>query len=1318
VQIALVTRTGAALDAYRRFFEAQGIDLLHLHSISELFQTLTVTITSGFVLDIQMALRRFPMNRSLAVLGMVLLISLTLLTPARPAYALRLDIVYAGGAVVDMALSDCGGKGRKCELTRNGTPVRTWTDQPDQTLYFSDTVANASVNHYVLKQFVWDDMEMQWYENLWDERTVNTADTGGALYNGADNPYGRTPVSWQGDIHISSLGVEVASGVLAIGAGSEVVMDGGLFSRSGSPGSGLIAQGVHFLKGGKIASAPALLLHHPAAPIRDCQFEGVHVTVENGGGPDISGNAFVDATLTLNGTTAATVAHNRGVGDSALYINLNGAGGSATHNTVEDNDFGNIHVRGAEDILRGNRAAGMILWGAGNLAEKNSSSRFILEGSDNRLAYNIIENLPRTTDLFNPFNGALRLSNSSRNEIIGNTIRGNGTDGILLTRDSNDNVITGNVIERNQGAGITIGGGQQATVNAAYGAGNLIGRNLVMANQKQGILLMNAPANRVEENVIEGNGDAGVEINTEYHVLVTLHTSSAGNLVRGNSINGSGDEGILIKGADSSNNEIVDNIVERSGWTGVQLAGAGNTFANNIVRQSPQGRNARDGGVDNIWNREKSAGPNITGGPYLGGNYWDDYRGEDANRDGLGETPYPIHDAAGQVAAEDGLPLVSPRVNATGDADDKDPTDTVCDTGATIMRGGVAEPECTLRAAITQANARAGEDTIFFDIPGAALPEIRPHRGLPVITGRLRIDGTSQPGSGKVKLVGSGVATSGLEVKADGAVRLNGLIVTGFGGDGIRVAAGAGSGISLASCEFTGNGGWGVYNDAGIEADSLLLRHIAVNHNGAGGIFTSNGIAIGSTDVAVRENGGYGVYNEGKGGYGGVTLTESTIIGNQGPGIFSLATLNGVQFGGSPAGRARIGENGGNGIYSEGDVTAVNSDISDNRGWGIYGAGGDGVFLKNVAVTGNTAGGVYSANGLGRGENLDISGNLGNGIHTLSDGVRTGVGSAVTLGQAAIHGNSGDGIYATQGNLLLNGVLLHHNAGSGIRVIAGDLEGREIVANRNGADGITVASDLRLTGGEACRNTGADLVAGGQTRLADFTTAGECPNVDFSAGPATGEAPLTVQFTDLSGGDMLSWLWNFGDGGASVERNPAHTYNAAGTYSVSLTAADATGEMMEIKPAYIRVGQAPAPPVADFSASPLAGEAPLTVAFTDLSTGAITARAWDFGDGGASAERHPVHAYLLPGSYTVTLTVSGPDGSDMVTQSRYLLATPLRGELNGDGFADLADAILGLRLMNRMEMDDFRATALDIDGDSKIGMAEVIFILQRAAGMR
>ncbi|EGV27864.1 PKD domain containing protein [Thiorhodococcus drewsii AZ1] len=74
------------------------------------------------------------------------------------------------------------------------------------------------------------------------------------------------------------------------------------------------------------------------------------------------------------------------------------------------------------------------------------------------------------------------------------------------------------------------------------------------------------------------------------------------------------------------------------------------------------------------------------------------------------------------------------------------------------------------------------------------------------------------------------------------------------------------------------------------------------------------------------------------------------------------------------------------------------------------------------------------------------------------------------------------------------------------------------------------------------------------------------------------------------------------------------------------------------------------PLVADFSASVSSGIAPLSVIFSEQSIGAVTSRNWSFGDGETSGAGTAVHTYTAPGRYTVSLTVSGPDGSDSETK--------------------------------------------------------------------
>ena len=76
---------------------------------------------------------------------------------------------------------------------------------------------------------------------------------------------------------------------------------------------------------------------------------------------------------------------------------------------------------------------------------------------------------------------------------------------------------------------------------------------------------------------------------------------------------------------------------------------------------------------------------------------------------------------------------------------------------------------------------------------------------------------------------------------------------------------------------------------------------------------------------------------------------------------------------------------------------------------------------------------------------------------------------------------------------------------------------------------------------------------------------------EFGATPLVGEAPVLVNFSDLSGNSPLAWSWLFGDGGQSNDKNPSHLYNTPGTYTVSLTAVGATGFESVTKPAYITV---------------------------------------------------------------------------------------------------------------------------------------------------
>ena len=77
-------------------------------------------------------------------------------------------------------------------------------------------------------------------------------------------------------------------------------------------------------------------------------------------------------------------------------------------------------------------------------------------------------------------------------------------------------------------------------------------------------------------------------------------------------------------------------------------------------------------------------------------------------------------------------------------------------------------------------------------------------------------------------------------------------------------------------------------------------------------------------------------------------------------------------------------------------------------------------------------------------------------------------------------------------------------------------------------------------------------------------------------------------------------------------------------------------------------------PVADFSAAPLFGGAPLLVRFADLSTNTPTYWLWNFGDDLLSSEQNPLHSYAEPGFYSVMLIAGNPCGSDFTVKTNYI----------------------------------------------------------------
>jgi PKD repeat protein len=160
------------------------------------------------------------------------------------------------------------------------------------------------------------------------------------------------------------------------------------------------------------------------------------------------------------------------------------------------------------------------------------------------------------------------------------------------------------------------------------------------------------------------------------------------------------------------------------------------------------------------------------------------------------------------------------------------------------------------------------------------------------------------------------------------------------------------------------------------------------------------------------------------------------------------------------------------------------------------------------------------------------------------------------------------------------------------------------------------------------------------------------PVANFSADQTVGQPPLAVSFTDISEGqNITNRLWDFGDGTSETTENPLHQYAAEGKYNVSLTVWNPKGQNTKTAYNYIKIGN---PPIANFSAFPINGTPPLTVAFTDLSEGSPASWRWSFGDGTVSTVQNPKIIYRELGDYNVNLTVTNETGNNTKSMSNYI----------------------------------------------------------------
>lgn len=185
-----------------------------------------------------------------------------------------------------------------------------------------------------------------------------------------------------------------------------------------------------------------------------------------------------------------------------------------------------------------------------------------------------------------------------------------------------------------------------------------------------------------------------------------------------------------------------------------------------------------------------------------------------------------------------------------------------------------------------------------------------------------------------------------------------------------------------------------------------------------------------------------------------------------------------------------------------------------------------------------------------------------------------------------------------------------------------------------------------------------------------------------------GYSPLTIHFWDESyatgGITAVGWSWDLGDGQKETGKDITHTYSSPGVFAVVPSVIFSDGKVISGSSASVRVYTSTD---IDFDSEITGGGikldvpesesgtytfdlwkkktgfAPLKVRF-DVKGRYSTAKGiptflWDFGDGGRSSEMFPVHLYEKAGVYTVSLTLTGADGTMNKKKERYITVLPL-----------------------------------------------------------
>lgn len=242
----------------------------------------------------------------------------------------------------------------------------------------------------------------------------------------------------------------------------------------------------------------------------------------------------------------------------------------------------------------------------------------------------------------------------------------------------------------------------------------------------------------------------------------------------------------------------------------------------------------------------------------------------------------------------------------------------------------------------------------------------------------------------------------------------------------------------------------------------------------------------------------------------------------------------------------------------------------------------------------------------------------------------------------------------------------------------------------------------------------------------------QIPVAAFASSLTSANVGEEITFTDASSdedGEIVSWLWDFGNGTTSTDQNPTISYEEEGSYTVTLTVTDDEGdtnsasETISIEEGVIEVSFSTSVEESTIEGTEfLFGQvytdsiyfAGMEIQFTDASgvgNAATTNFSWDFGDGSTSYEQNPTHTFTESGaSYMVSLTVTDENNATG-TFSKTIHVPGIKWKVTGEDYETMSPAIdnsgniyvgTGSGLIQKFDSNGNTLWTLDIGGGESV----------------